>query len=345
MLSSFRPAVFLVLGLVLAACAAHSNPTISRGVSPAEVHRLLSVLADDSMQGRRTATEGAARAARFIASRLRAYGVHPAGDDGFYQNVPLVWTVGASGRRRLTLQTGAAIDTAAGQRPARGRNVVGIIPGEDPQRAGEYVVVAAHYDHLGIGRPVNGDSIYNGADDDASGVVAVLEVARALARQPAPRSVVILLATGEELGLLGTRWYVAHPVRPLDHTIAELEVEMIGRPDYAVGGPGRAWLTGYDRSTVGDMLRAADLPIVPDPRPDQHFFRRSDNIAFALRGIPAHTVSSFDLHGDYHRPSDELDRTDPRHMAGVIDAVIRAVRLLATGPAPTWHPGGQPTAH
>lgn len=343
MVWSCRLVVMPVLGVLLAACAVRPNPLARNEVTPSEAHQLLSVLADDSMQGRRTATEGAARAARFIASRLRVYHVTPAGDDGFYQNVPLVWIRSASGRRRLVLRTGAA-DTAAGQRPAQGRNVVGVIPGNDPDRAGEFVVVAAHYDHLGVGAPVQGDSIYNGADDDASGVVAVLEVARALARQPAPRSVVILLTTGEELGLLGTRWYLAHPVRPLEHTIAELEVEMIGRPDYAVGGRGRAWLTGYERSTVGDMLREANLPILPDPRPDQRFFMRSDNIAFALRGIPAHTVSSYDLHRDYHRPSDELDRTDAEHMAEVIDAVIRAVRLLASGPAPAWHPGGQPTA-
>jgi hypothetical protein len=343
MSSSFRPAVLPAIGLLLAACAVHPNPPTGEAIRPAEVHRLLSVLADDSMQGRRTATEGAARAARFIASRLRAYDVRPAGDHGFYQIVPLKSILSASGRRRLILRKGAAAGTAAGQR-LRGRNVVGVVPGNDPQRADEFVVVAAHYDHLGIGRPVDGDSIYNGADDDASGVVAVLEVARVLARHPAPRSVILLLTTGEELGLLGTRWYLAHPVRPLDHTVAELEVEMIGRPDYAVGGPGHAWLTGYERSTVGDMLRAANLPIVADPRPDQRFFMRSDNIAFAIRGIPAHTVSSFDLHKDYHRPSDELDRTDPQHMAAVIDAVIQAVRLLATRPAPTWHPGGQPTA-
>jgi Zn-dependent M28 family amino/carboxypeptidase len=220
-------------------------------------------------------------------------------------------------------------------------NVVGMIRGSDPLLREEAIVIDAHYDHIGIGTPVNGDSIYNGADDDASGTVAVLEVARILARQqPAPkRTIVFLLVTGEERGTLGSRWYLAHPVVPLATTAANLEIEMIGRPDSLAGGPGRAWLTGYGRSTMGAMLRSAGIPLVADPRPDQHFFERSDNIAFARRGIPAHTISSFNLHADYHRPSDEARFTDPAHMAAIIDATARAARMLADGPAPTWAPG------
>jgi Zn-dependent M28 family amino/carboxypeptidase len=205
--------------------------------------------------------------------------------------------------------------------------------------------VGAHYDHLGVGRAVGGDSIYNGADDDASGTVAVLEIARALARGPAPRrTVVFFLATGEELGMLGTRWYLQHPVVPLDSTVAGFFVEMIGRPDSLAGGLGRAWLTGYERSTVGQMLADAGVPLVPDPRPAQNFFERSDNTPFARMGVPAHVISSFNLHGDYHRPSDEADRIDYAHMARVIDAAIHGTRVLADGPRPRWNPGGRPAA-
>jgi Zn-dependent M28 family amino/carboxypeptidase len=191
---------------------------------------------------------------------------------------------------------------------------------------------------------MNGDSINNGADDDASGVVTVLEVARMLASSPQRprRTIVFLLTTGEERGLLGTRWYIEHPVRPLERTVANLEIEMIGRPDSLAGGAGKAWLTGYDRSTMGRMLRDNGIPLVADPRPAEQFFERSDNIAFARRGIPAHTISSFNMHSDYHRVTDEARLVDGTHMAAVINATARAARLLADGPAPQWVPGGQP---
>jgi Zn-dependent M28 family amino/carboxypeptidase len=296
------------------------------------------------MEGRRTATAGAARAASFIARQLESFGTVPVGDSGYFQRVPLVSITRRNGRRGFALLPSLAdLDTVPEQRRAVGVNVVGIIPGADPDRGQAAVVVGAHFDHLGIGQPVDGDSIYNGADDDASGVVAVLEIARALAGGPAPgRTVILLLSTGEEMGLLGTRWYLEHPAVPLDRTVANLQIEMIARPDSLAGGLGRGWLTGYERSTMGDMLHDAGSPIVPDPRPDQRFFERSDNIAFALRGIPAHTLSSYGLHGDYHRPSDEVGMVDFAHMTQIIQAAVRAVRLLADGDTPQWHPGGRP---
>jgi Zn-dependent M28 family amino/carboxypeptidase len=274
---------------------------------------MLSVLAADSMEGRGLGTAGAARAARYIASVLQEAGVPPAGDSAYFQRIA-----------------------------PREVNVAALLPGRDPAVREQVILVDAHFDHLGIGRPVNGDSIYNGADDDASGVVAVLEIARALARDPPRRSVLFLLTTGEERGLVGTRWFLAHPIVPLDSIAANLEIEMIGRPDGLLG-PGRAWLTGYERSTMGPMFSAAGLAIVPDPRPLQRFFQRSDNIAFARRGIPAHTLSTFGLHGDYHRPSDEFDRIDLNHLRSIIQTAIGAVKLLANSDSlPVWKPGGQP---
>jgi Zn-dependent M28 family amino/carboxypeptidase len=205
------------------------------------------------------------------------------------------------------------------------------------------VVLGAHYDHVGVGKPVAGDSIYNGADDDASGVAAVLAAAQALAKAPPKRSVIFLLTSGEEFGVLGTQWYLTRPTFPLARTIADLQVEMVGRPDSLVGGVGKLWLTGYERSTMGDSFAKAGIPIVADPRPDFRFFERSDNIVFALRGIPAHTLSSFSLHSDYHQPSDEVERIDFAHLAQAAEVVVRATRLLADQPAPRWHPGGRPT--
>ena len=187
------------------------------------------------------------------------------------------------------------------------------------------------------------DSVFNGADDDASGVIAVIEIARRIAAGPRPKRTIIFAATtGEEVGLLGTRWYIEHPVVPNAALQANLEIEMIGRPDSLAGGKGRGWLTGFERSTMGEMFAANGLPIVPDRRPEQSFFARSDNIAFARMGIPAHTLSSFNMHTDYHQLSDDVRAVDFEHMATVIDAAVKAVELLANGTAPSWKPGGKP---
>ncbi len=327
--------------LVAAAC----RPAPPAPSTAASVLDLLAPLADDSLQGRMTGEPGATRAATMIAETMRRIGLVPAGDSGFLQPVPIAVVPPPPDRprpRRVLLESFAAGDTVAPDRRRTGYNVLGVLQGRD-DADGEYVLVDAHYDHVGIGPAVDGDSIYNGADDDASGVVAVLEIARQLAAGPKPRRTILFATTtGEEVGLLGTRWYIAHPWRPLEQMVANLEIEMIGRPDSLAGGPGRGWLTGYDRSTMGDELAAQGIPIVADPRPDQHFFERSDNIAFARLGIVAHTLSSFGLHTDYHRPSDDVSKVDADHMAKVINAAAQAVRLLADGPAPTWKPDGRP---
>jgi Zn-dependent M28 family amino/carboxypeptidase len=305
----------------------------------ADVRRMESALADDSMEGRLTGSAGGTRAARFIAGEMKAIGLRPMGDSGYYQRVPVAATDSGIALR-------SSFSDSAPGRHKTAYNVIGLLEGSDPKLAGEVIVVDAHYDHLGIGPPVAGDSIYNGADDDASGTVSVLSVARALASGAHPkRSILFVLTTGEEEGLLGTNWLLAHFPLSLDSVVANLETEMIGRPDSLAGGPGKAWLTGYDRSTMGGMLARAHIAIVGDPRPSQHFFERSDNIAFAERGIPAHTLSSFDLHADYHQPSDDLSRIDFPHMTAVIDSAVRAVQLLANGPLPVWNPGGRPVPH
>ena len=298
------------------------------------------------MEGRGTGTRGSARAATFIAVELARYGVQPAGDSGYFQRVPVAFTSGSEGRRLMLLSSLAARDSLPASDRANAVNVVGVIPGSDAAMREQVVLVDAHYDHLGIQRGQAGDSIYNGADDDASGVVAVMEIARALAAGPAPkRTVVVAATTGEEVGLLGTRWYLQHPARPLEAMVANLEIEMIGRPDSLAGGAGRGWLTGFERSTMGELFANAGLPIVADRRLDQQFFMRSDNIAFAERGIVAHTLSSYNMHNDYHEPSDDVAHVDFAHMTRLIDVAVRAARLLADTPTKLqWKPGGQPAA-
>jgi Zn-dependent M28 family amino/carboxypeptidase len=342
--------------ICLAACASTATPTpagrvpgatsTAPRIAESQVRAVLSTLADDSMEGRMTGSRGSAKAATFIASQMSGVGLVPGGDSGYFQRVPIALTKRSNGQERVSLVTDfAALDTFPADHRKPGVNVVGIIRGADPVLAKEVVLVDAHYDHLGIGKPVNGDSIYNGADDDASGTTAVIEIARAIATGPAPKRTILFVATtGEEVGLLGTRWFIEHPPFAFKSIVANLEIEMIGRPDSLAGGSGRAWLTGFDRSTMGSMFAAAGLPLVADARPDQHFFERSDNIAFARMGIPAHTLSTFNLHSDYHRPSDEVSRIDFRHMTRVIQAGAQAVMILANGPAPHWNPGGQPAA-
>lgn len=312
-------------------------------ISEGEVRRLLGALSDDSLEGRMTATRGSARAAALIAEEMRRIGLGPGGDSGYFQRVPIGLRAGGDRAQPVLFESFAALDSLPASRRPAAVNVVGVLRGTDPLVRDSAVLIDAHYDHLGIGRAVNGDSIYNGADDDASGVVAVLQIARALAAGPAPRRTVIFAATtGEEVGLLGTRWYIRNPVVPIAQMSANLEIEMIGRPDSLAGGAGRAWLTGFERSTMGETFARAGLPIVADRRLDQQFFERSDNIAFARLGVPAHTLSSYNMHTDYHEPSDDLSHVNMAHTTAVIRAGAAAARLLADGTAPRWNANGRP---
>ena len=349
--SSLKRFAILAAALSCAPAGAPPSPATARlaadpAVTESDVRRILTALAADSMEGRFTGSPGAKRAAEFIANEMKAIGLAPRGDSAFFQRIPFSARTDTTGRRRLTLLDSMGALNAIPE-PDRqiSYNVIGVLPGSDPVLRDQVVVIGAHYDHLGIGAPVNGDSIYNGADDDASGVTTVISVARALNQGPPPkRTIVFMATTGEEQGILGTRWYVRHPVLPIEKMVADMEVEMIGRPDSMAGGAGKAWLTGYDRSTMGEMLKAAGIPIVADPYPQHRFFERSDNIVFARMGIPAHTLSSFNLHADYHRPSDDVDKIDFAHMTAVINAAVKAARILSDGPAPQWKEGGRPAA-
>lgn len=237
-----------------------------------------------------------------------------------------------------------------------GHNVVGILRGtsSDAALAKEAVVISAHYDHLHAGDdgpdPATGkkpeDVIYNGADDDASGCAAVLELAGRFASGSKPaRTLVFLLATGEEIGLLGTEEYLDHPVVALDATVANLNFEMIGRPDPLVGGAGKLWLTGFELTNLGAAYAQKELPIAVDPRPGEHFFERSDNFAFVQRGVVGQTFSTYNMHGDYHHVSDEADTLDYPHMEACVRAGHAAVELVASGELrPAWLEGKDPRA-
>jgi hypothetical protein len=251
----------------------------------------------------------------------------------------------ARGELRRALEAGelAELEVDLGFRLVRlvGHNVVARLDGvgspNAPQLAEETIVLSAHLDHLGTraagpGAEPGEDLIFNGADDDASGCAALVEVAEALALGPPPaRDCLCLFVTGEERGLLGSLEYLDRPAAPLETTVYNLNVEMLGRPDALAGGTGEVWLTGPDKTTLAAEMAALGVELVADPRPDQHFYERSDNIVFVQRGIPGQTLSSFGLHADYHTPADEWTRLDYEHMAAATRQVLVVARALAEG--------------
>jgi hypothetical protein len=314
---------------------------------------LLTALAHDSMEGRRVASQGEARAARFIAEQMQASGIEPAGDDnGWFQRLPLINTTirsrtqGGEIRERVgmaLMPSFADLDSVPADRRLTSVNVLGILRGADPQLSSEVVILGSHFDHIGIRSGAGEDSINNGADDNGSGTVAVIESARLIAAGPRlKRTIVFATFTGEESGAFGVTYYTQNPVAPLERHVADVQVEMIGRPDTSAGGPGRAWLTGFERSTMGRTLVDAGLPVQADRRLEFGFFERSDNITFARLGIVAHTLSSYNMHEDYHTVDDEVERIDFAHMTQMIDVIANAVRTIANGPRLQWNPGGKP---
>jgi hypothetical protein len=299
-------------------------------VSEQSVRKYMTALAGDEMKGRGSASADELEAAKYIAAQLKELKIEPAGDDGGY-----LQTVKFTRRSRR--------DPDAPPVESVTTNVVGILRGNDPVLAKETILLSAHLDHLGVGREVNGDNIYNGADDDASGVTAVLELAATLAAGPRPkRTVVFALFGSEEIGGWGARYFQEHPPVPFESLVANLEFEMIGRPDSAVA-PKTLWLTGYQRSDLGEQLAKHGARLVADPHPDQNFFQRSDNYVLARKGIIAHTVSSYGLHPDYHQPSDDLAHVDFAHMTEAIASMVEPVKwLVNTDFKPKWKEGGRP---
>lgn len=301
-------------------------------VAPAAIVMLK---ATEAMQG-----QWANRAAR-LPSTTRMTGVEPT------PRPATVYLDAATYDAIAALEPGTEVElsvTTEASEPTYTWNAVARLTGSNPARANEVIVLSAHLDHTGAREvPPGEDGINNGADDDASGTVAVMELARALAHGARPaRTIVFALFGSEERGGFGAGYFVDKPVVPLDRMIADLQFEMLGRPDELVP-PHTLWLTGYERSNLGERLAAEGARLVADPHPDQSFFTRSDNIRFARRGVVAHTVSSFGLHTDYHRPSDEISTIDFAHMTDAIRSMLAPVRWLANSTfTPAWNPGGCP---
>ncbi|HTM80443.1 M28 family metallopeptidase [Asticcacaulis sp.] len=217
-------------------------------------------------------------------------------------------------------------------------NAIGYLEGSDP--AGGVILVTAHLDHLGV--RLDG-TIMHGANDDASGTVAVLEVAHALAAGKKPKRGVLFVAYGaEEIGGLGSTYFGEHPPIPLEQIVANLEFEMIGAQDPKMA-TGELMMTGFERSNLGEILKAKGAKITADPYPDQHFFERSDNYSLALKGIVAHTISGWAVTPTYHDKTDDIAHLDLPFMTQAIQSLIVPVEYLINSDfKPEWKPGGKP---
>jgi Zn-dependent M28 family amino/carboxypeptidase len=255
----------------------------------------------------------------------------------------------APGPMELTVSAHVAAPVVT---PAILRNVVGVLRGSDPLLANTYVMLTGHYDHLGMRPDAPGDKIYNGANDDASGTASVIAVARALSglEERPKRSIVFVALFGEEVGELGSRWYVAHPLFPLAGTIADINLEQLGRTDDSEGAKVSQFnLTGFDYSDIAaTFARAGALTgvrAVKHKKNSDAFFSRSDNAAFAGAGIPSTTLSVSYIFPDYHQPGDEWQKLDYENLARVDVTVALGVFDMANSTqAPQWNRKNPKTA-
>ncbi|MES2986729.1 MAG: M28 family peptidase [Pseudomonadota bacterium] len=296
-------------------CAA---PAIAQEVSPDWVRAHENFLAGPAMQGRGSGTMYERLAANYVAAQFEGIGLKPApGMTGYLQSGDM-----ESKRLKKTITT---------------FNAIGFLPGTDPNAG--IILITAHHDHLGV---VNG-IVMPGANDDASGTVAVIEIARALAAgKPMKRGVLFVTYGAEEIGGLGSRYFAANPPMPLSSIVANIEIEMIGAPDPKLPA-GHMMMTGFERSNLGEALVAHGALISPDPYPEQRFFERSDNYSLALQGVVAHTISGWATTPLYHSEKDTVENLDIAFMTKAVQSLIPSVRFLADGKfKPEWKPGGRP---
>jgi Zn-dependent M28 family amino/carboxypeptidase len=306
----------------------------------------LSFLASDALEGRATPSRGLDVAAEYIAAQFRRAGLEPAGDDGYFQTAD--WPPPGVRMRGQRAGAGGPGGAAAPAPAARARNVAGVLRGSDPALRDTYVIVSAHYDHIGVRENCDAsreDCVNNGANDDGSGTVGVIELAAALSKlSPRPRrSVLFLTFFGEEHGLVGSRYYGGRPLVPLARTVAQINMEQIGRTDDSEGPQvGTLAVTGFDYSEVGAVLQSAGaaegVRVYKHPKNSDAYFSRSDNRSLADAGVPAHTAGVSFQFPDYHGVGDEWQKVDFDNMARVLRAVGRAVLRLADSPRePRWN--------
>ncbi|MDX2031388.1 MAG: M20/M25/M40 family metallo-hydrolase [Blastocatellia bacterium] len=333
----------------------------------------LSFLASDLLEGRNTPSKGLDIAAEYVAAQFRRAGLEPAGDaagKSYFQTSE--WVLSEVTDRFATLTTdegkqrlrasrdqlraygvdlsppppASASGAAAPPRPKiLLRNVIGVLRGSDPALKETYVLVSGHYDHIGVRPEGDGDRISNGANDDGSGTVSVIELASALAsmKQRPKRSLVFIAWFGEEKGLQGSRYYGRHPLFPLDKTVAMVNLEHMGRTDDSEGAQlASATMTGFDFTDLGPIFKAAGektgIRVYKHEKNSDAFFPRSDNQALADAGVPAHTICVAFIFPDYHGVGDHWEKVDYENMARVDRMIGLALLTIANNPvAPKWN--------
>lgn len=282
-------------------------------IDSAIVKKHLYTLASDEMEGRRSGTEGIEKAAKYIESEFESIGLTTfEGLDSYRQ------TFSFENRRT--------------KKEISSSNIIGVLEGKS--KKDEYVIISAHYDHLGI-RKKEGqlDSIYNGANDDASGVTGILALAAYFKKFGNERTIIFAAFTAEEMGLVGS----THFGKGIDANkfVAGINLEMIGKtPSF---GPNTAWLTGFERSDFGKIvqknLEGSGYQLFPDPYKKFNLFFRSDNASLARLGVPSHTFSTtaIDVDKDYHKASDEAETLNMTIITQTIQAVAKGTQSIIDG--------------
>jgi aminopeptidase YwaD len=318
---------------LLACRLPESAPPTTNAPDPVRIQRAIEYLASDQLEGRGTGTAGNDSAAAYLARQHAAYGLLPLSTDtsrAECRGTPAP----PSCRSYLQRFMARGVEVAHAGHPEglATQNVVAMVRGRDPALRGEYVVIGAHFDHLGRSGasaldPGAGDAIRNGADDNASGTAAALELARLFAARPARRSIIVVHFTGEELGLLGSQWFVEHPPVALDSVAAMINFDMVGR-------------LRNDKLIVYGVGTARELPAILDsanvaPRlaisAVGDGFGPSDHSSFYTKGIPVLHFFT-DMHDDYHTATDDADKINSAGEARVVSLAERTVRSIADRP-------------
>lgn len=211
-------------------------------------------------------------------------------------------------------------------------NVVAVLPGKNKKE--EFVIFSGHYDHIGIGKPVGSDSIFNGANDDASGITAIIQIAKYYkAANNNERTLIFSAFTAEEIGGFGSQFF-SQQLNPAK-VVAMFNIEMIGTE--SKWGKNSAYITGFEKTDMGSILQknleGTAFQFYPDPYPEQNLFYRSDNATLAQLGVPAHTISTskMDSEPNYHKPSDEISTLDLSNMTQIIQSVVLSAKTIVSG--------------
>ena len=330
--------ILLWLPLLVRAQAVPETYRSITTITATDLSRHVAVLAHDSLGGRRAGSPQDAAVQRYLTGIFMQTGLMPAGPDSSFRQ-PFYFTVTPS-PVHPQYDRGTLIDKPGEKRLEKGRafataNVVGRVAGSDLQ--GEVLVVGAHYDHLGTHQ----GTIFNGADDNASGVAGLLELAQAFAEARraghGPRRTLLFVAfSGEELGLLGSNFFVEHPAVPLHSIRAMFNLDMIGRPTYTTDNLERPLLEpisinasdAINNVVQGLNLRFTKLNLVISSDAQPQFRAMSDHVPFARARIPAYLLTN-DLHPDYHQPSDDAERLDLAALRGRVCLLFLTLCELA----------------